>query len=399
MTSSHASLGKKIWSESRINQEKKSIKDELEALPLKERLPYILKLASVSAQSTEPEAQVRRFIYSISALLHHEKYGGLSTSQVWGLAQVTQTILQTNRIRPVSSKLCFLYGEIHLALSHIFRKEGKHDEATWEQLLSEHLSRSRQIGGPSFSSFLKALRFMRLGDASSALREYERAENVEPHSQFFERSRIGRIRALRLSGKIEDASKLIHETRKLFRGNTPEAQELEWEMICVEFQKNGNPVPFFATTRPKSSHYQAVYVVEAFFWAHSIECRAWERNFSKISSLLKNKTLKISNLGFFHHCALDLEKCYDTDVPLLTRLEIASKCLAKRSKLLAIDRELLLLAAMTRWLMRSKALDLAEVTLNNYRALSLRLSSGKKEDALGVLGNVMTKFSDGKFKV
>lgn len=386
-------FNKHVWLESKINKEKLSFKNELDALPVKSRLHYILKATSSLADSMDSAAQLRRFIYSIAALIHHERYGGLSTSQVLGLAQVAQTILQTNNINPVTSKLCFLYGEIHLALSQIFRKEGKHFESSWEQILSEHLSRKAPIGGQTFSSFSKALRFIRLGDAYSAIREFELAEKTDSNAQFFEKSRLGRIRSLRLAGRSHEAIELISDTRSLFKESTPEMQELNWEMICTEFQKTGNPAPFFAATKPNGTHYQAVYVIEAFFFAYSIASRTWEKSQSKISSLIKNKTLKVSKLGYFLHCAMDLEKCYDADIPLIARLDVASKCLMKRHRLLAIDRELLLLAAMTRWLIRSKADDLAEVTFNSYRALCLRLSSGNSEDVLGVLENIVTKFN------
>ena len=58
---------------------------------------------------------------------------------------------------------------------------------------------------------------------------------------------------------------------------------------------------------------------------------------------------------------------------------------------LVIDKELLTWAAAARWLARSKAHDFAILAINEYRALSLRLSNGECMDVLGVANDLMER--------
>jgi hypothetical protein len=81
-------------------------------------------------------------------------------------------------------------------------------------------------------------------------------------------------------------------------------------------------------------------------------------------------------------------QCYDYQIPLDIRLRSLSAGIDKRKELISIDKELLLLAAATRWLARSKASSVALLFFSEYRALSLRLSGGVSQDALNILGDM-----------
>ena len=59
--------------------------------------------------------------------------------------------------------------------------------------------------------------------------------------------------------------------------------------------------------------------------------------------------------------------------------------LTRVSQLPSVDTELLVWAAAARWLARNRMEGLGALTLQEYRALSLRLSSGAHVDVLGLL--------------
>ncbi len=385
------------WRDHLISAEKDRIKSELDKIAAdqsnRERLSFALtKICDLEGETNAP-AQLKKFIYIVSALVHHINHGGLLPAQVQGLSDIAHAILQTQGIKPISSKIGYLYAELHLALSQIFLREGDHWAAAWEQQLSYHLSQRASIGSEAFRSLSKGLRAIRLGDAAMAFNEFLKAEQSDPLSRFFERARIGRIRALRLSGNLEEAIKLTKETLEMTIVEKRFQKELVWEDLCQHVQKTENLQPMIASVRKGAMHYEGVYITEAFLWSSAVSKTSWTKRLPKIRTLARNKELFVRGLGLFYQCARDIELCYERETSSLFRMRKVGEMVSLTDRLSAIDRRLLVLAAAARWLARNKSNSLATLVMNEYRALSLRLSLGSSRDVLGIMTNLMEKSS------
>lgn len=132
-------------------------------------------------------------------------------------------------------------------------------------------------------------------------------------------------------------------------------------------------------------HHDYGYILEAFLWSRVSSNRNWMDRFSTIRAVGHSLKLRARDYGLQYTCAIAIQRCYDAERPYLHRLRALGKALSKVSRLPTVDRELLVWAAATRWLARTKAYGLAAVTLAEYEGLSLRLTYGASTDSLGMM--------------
>lgn len=385
----------KIWTREQVATEKKRVKAELDTLEKEkttsEKLKAILAKIKTYEQAQLSDDLLKLYVYIMSALVHHERYGGLSSSEIKKLVIYAYEVLRIQKVAPINSTLSFLYAEIHLILSQIFRKSGKIWAAAWEHQVSVQYTRADPPGGPSLQAISKGIRALSIGHGNRAVQEFTRADSVQETRQQFEKARIGLVRSLRLTGQFAKADSLILETLSEKSLSDKFANELRWESFCLIASREQNLDPMLKSIQTGKSHFQAIYIAEAFLWTQALRERRWEDRLLKMRTLARKSELAPRSLGLFLKAVLVLEKCRDVEIPLINRVRSLGEILEKESSFSAIDRRLLFLLASARWLARSRLTDLAAITLCEYRALSQKLSDAQNHDILNLAGDMYNR--------
>lgn len=378
------------WTRERIYEEIVSVKKELDRASdsSTSRLDESVRKIAALESNTGEVARLRRYIYCVSALVHHGRSGGLSAPQVRRIAKLAEGLLTSLGIRPNSSKREFLFGDIHLALSEIHRQDGEHWRAAWEQQLGLYLSARYPSGGQGFQALVLAVRALRLGHAKLALQKLEEAEREGLTGPALERARLEQLKILRLTCRHEDAELLARETLALTRLSEEGRREIEWEQASREASRDGNLDPLIGRVLKGKSHHEYGYILEAFLWTRALKARDWLARFPSARSIARNQKLDPREEGYFYECAQTLELAFDASIPLERRIKALGECLFRARELKTIDQELLLWAAATRTLFRLRAQELGALALSEYTSLCLGLTGGKTKDILGVLGDL-----------
>jgi len=362
-----------------------SIRDALDAYGVatreerQERLRHALRGVVESESDASEEGQLRRYVFAMSCLVHHERHGGLPTAQVRRLARLALAVLQVQRISPESARLAYLYGDVHLVMSQISRRKGDHWAAAWEQQLARRLFRRNEARGGAFQALALAIRALRLGQADAAVDLYERAESEDRTGTLLARARLGRIRSLRLAGDIPGAAALARTTTL----DTPGAVlELAWEAHCRHAQSTHDLDPMLAFAKADGPQKGAVFLLEAWLWAAAHASKRWLERFPSAAALGRSKPAKARKHGHLYRCIEALGLCHDPDVPFDLKLRELGEVLHRLDTIVSVEGELLVLAASVRWLRRAHAGYLAALTFGRYRALSWSLTSGREGDLL-----------------
>jgi hypothetical protein len=376
------------WQRATIDAEKLRIKAELDEVGLKDgqsaRLRHALDQVFYLMNETDlPHAQMRCYIFIVSALIHHVRQGGLNSNQVTRLVSLANAILRTQGIKPASSKLGFLYGELHLALSQVYRRDGAQWKAAWEHEVALYLSQRSAKSG--FLSLTLGICASRLGHTGLAVGHFKRAEGIGLDARYHARTRLEWIKALRLAGDLDGSSKLAAETQTELGLTASEKLEVEWEGLCRQAQQTGELKPIISSVLKGRPHHSAMYIIEAFLWSRVVKSREWIVRFPTVRSLSRGTKIKSREAGYVFECAKALEECYDFDIPYLYRLETLGNVLASTEQLFNLDLELLVWAAAARWLARSRSHALTLLVVREYQAKSLRITEGRKKDALGLV--------------
>ncbi len=375
------------WSLKQIEETKKTVKTALDIPAFSKaptrRLNAALEWVSALEEDDTSVGRLQRYIYIMSVLVHHERHGGLTSAEVEKLVNLAYSILQAHGIKPRSSRAASLYGDVHLIRSQIYRKDGNSWKAAWEQQVALLLSGKSQAGG-GLQNFIMGNRYLRLGDSGLAARMYEQSiKETLPFAQLGQ-ARFGLLQCNWLSGQTLDLDLMkTHES-------WPEdvLNEFAWHRLLRQCLLSQDFFPMLAQIKKSGRFYEATYIIEACLWCLAIENRSFIDRLPKLESMRRNKNLQPQRLNLWYEAARTLQQCYDYQIPLDIRLRSLSAVIDKRKELLSIDKELLLLAAATRWLARCKASSVALLMFSEYRALCFRLSSGKSQDALNVLADM-----------
>lgn len=389
----------KAWTNQRIAETKAAVKAELDEGAGEDptaRLEMALKRLNDLETDTSPGGNLKRLVFIITALVQHERAGGLKPAQIRGLTRLAHVILKIHGIRPGFSSLSFLYGDLHLALSQIYRKQGQIWQSAWEQQLSMHLGRDAPAASnaPGVSALSMGIRALRLGHTHIAVAELKEADRMGLPAHLRMRARLECHKALRLAGDYEEAKALASDSKSLSKVFPVEALELEWESLCRNAQQSGDVSPIVLSVLRGKPHNQASYVCEAFLWSRTVKSRTWLQRFKRARTMARNNTINPRDQGFLWEFVQVLESCYDTDYPILVRLEELGSIIARLNLLYTIDWELLAWATAARWLFRVNSRHLAALVLNEYQALSHRVTQRRSHDALCLLGDLSDPYRE-----
>ena len=383
------------WHGALITSMKQEVKLELDAAfnesEARQRLRFVLTEISRLDGDMTPRGLLRRFVCTMTALVHHQKRSGLTASQVRQLVTLAQATLAAAGVRPRSSRLSHLHAELHIIVSQIHRREGRQWTAAWEQYYGVYLARGGSEEEPGFETLGVANRALRLGHLRLATARFEQAERQGLSESNVAKARLGLIKTHRLAGETSTMRELA-EVARSERWLAPQARlELDWETHCAQVQATGDCRPLRRALTRGQPHFLGTYLIEGYLWiAASSRLDGWE-GLPSIRYLARDAAVRPQRQGLFYKFALQIERCYLHEAPLPIRIRQLGALLAQITRLVSIDKELLAWAASARWLARSKSYALAALALHEYEALSLRVSSGAKSDVLGLCADLLAK--------
>ncbi len=382
------------WSRDDIDSAKQEIRAEIDADGRAEdseaRLQYILESLNTLEDDISSAALLRRYILSMSALVHHERNGGLTASQVRHAAQVAEQVLMTGGLDPERSLLRYLYAEIYSIRSQIARKDGDHWYAAWEQASGVRMASSTASDAAAGRSAMGAgLRYLRLGDADIARVYLQEALSKLPAAEQ-PRCYFHLINATRLQGEQQQALHWVAEAHR-----TNEAGEhvkhLEWLKALIEAQGSGELRDLRRMVDPRATHHEASYFIDVTLLAMASRQRDTYQRLAKLESKTRSGSIGVHRQGTIYRCAKALESLLDSDIPLQLRLNALGDMLAKRQTLLFIEHEMYVLAAAARGLATYHMDRHASIVLAEYEALSLRLSRQQHRDVLNLVGDLLDR--------
>ena len=388
------------WTEQRVMAVKQRTKTAVDTLlangDAASTLAELMRRIAAPPWPADDTPDLNRFIHIVSVLLLHERSGGLTTTEINQLVALGTALLRANGIKSETSRLCFLYGELHLALSQIYRRSGDPWQATWEHQLAVRLSRRVPPGGKGFQSLALGNRALRLGESRLALEQLAIAEtnDLPPHSR--EQARVLRVHALRVSGALAAARQLLSETQATMPASVETRRDLDWEALCLEVATSGDLNPLLAAIRKGRPHCIGSFVLEVCLWCLASQSRSWLDRIPRFETLARKAELDVAGhaTATVARCVRRLLECYDSDIPFTLRLGTLSLAVSEAKSLITVDKELLLWVAATRWLARNSYHDMAALTCAEYVALSRRLSDTKTSDVLGIAGDLVARVAD-----
>src|SRR5690606_13563733 len=199
-------------------------------------LRFILRNVKELEEDLTNIGLLRRLLFSMAALEHHDKHGGLKSSHARSLAELAFVILNNQGLNP-RSRLRFLFGDLFAAQSKADRREGDHWSASWGQLMCERYHDAQTpVAEKSRYNLTAGQRAFRLGNTHIALKFLEAAEAGELNTRERIRGRVAQIRIHRLRNDYAKADELINNSLEFEDITNQDRLRLVWERLSMNVQ-------------------------------------------------------------------------------------------------------------------------------------------------------------------
>ncbi len=380
------------WTAEGVEQTKAEVKQEISMLGTEispdEKRRRIMEMISDSEILTDPAGLMRQLVLNMSALVHHLHFGGLTTGNVNRLAQNIENILRLQNIPPFGSNVSYVHSEYRSVMSQLHLQEGKCWRSTWEQNLASAWLRDDSPAQQVRYFTAMGRRYLRLGFGNAALQNLNSALSHVTTDRERTDVSLRFANALRLTGRLQEARVVIQEllSDQSASRNHP---DVAWEDACLEFKATGDVRPLLRLTKPGKPHDVSGYVAEARLYAYANRERGQISGLSKVESLGRRGVLTSTSTGELFGVLKALENCYDSSVPSGVRLNLLEPHLVDTTVFPSIEKELLVLAAAARWLVRARQAAIADVIFQRYRVAILTLCGRDGADPLGVMDDLL----------
>ncbi len=356
------------------------------------RLDIVRQRLNDLSNANSTEEMMRRYIYSMTALAHHQRWGGLGRREIFPLQEMALAILKVSGVSPRSKSLAFLYADVHLITSQIMRSDSNHFLAHWEQCNAERFDHASEVVANGQRHLASALRRLRRGLGLAALPHlHEACRLLAGHRDYVIAAPV-LLKSLRLLDRSDEFIAFA-TTVSTFAQNTNNEdleREVIWERECLAIRQNESMSPVLGICRRHRSHHRASYLLEAKLFASALQTTQWLNTFPKVNSMIRNPNLDPRGDAALLKAAQTLEGCYENVAPLDARLARLAHCLDNTDDLVSIEHELLVWLGATRWLARIHHFQHAMATFVQYQRLSVGMTLGLTQDALGLASDIFT---------
>ncbi len=340
-----------------------------------ERLRYCL--GRVFEEKVGAQGLVTRFLFAQLALSLHARHDLLSRAETAKLVAMAHRLLQLARIKPTSSRLAFLYADLYEALAEVHGAEGDRWAQIWDYQKAQLLSRKAPRRQRSEQIMTTAAGLFREGKGKVAHELVQQTSGEGPWLASL----------FRLRGEYATA-----------RVRQPNATP--WDLAWTDAMEKRDPAVLFGLYRRERGVKTELPVVDLWLWSRAVaQTKAMdESGLPSVRQLRRGGVGKDRSDEAVFAAATAIEALYDSERPLEQRVDGSREILALAAKTATIERELLCLAALCRWLFRFNQMDLAICVLARYRDLAQGASGGVTDDPFGALTDLAVATLAGRYR-
>lgn len=384
-----------LWSDREIRSLRHEIKSEIDLAISRGGneggLNWIFNQLSALSSLESDESVIRSYILIMSALLHHVKYGSLTSSKVNQLYEEASQLLRSYRISPSHRRLGVLYSDLQAAMSQINLNSGSIWASAWHQQIAAKLTRGHPDRDQAYTALGLGIRALRLGLGGIAERELALAESSHKVVKERCKARLYRIMRARIANDWELFDALTTDFGTWNELSNEMATDLKWEMIAARAARVNAVDEMMPLIQRRGSHYQSAYVVEGRLRILCEMSPSKYNRLTKINTIKSDRSLAVHKEGEAYKALVALDEGYDDLTHSQVKMDQIGKTLSRLHFLRSVEQEMLVLVAATRWLSRNGHTSLAELCLAEYSAKCLKFSVGKTQDSLNCASDLLDR--------
>ena len=369
----------------------------LESQP-QERLAAILERAT-SPSSDEgaltSKNRLEQVIYSMQALMHHARFGGLTQHQIKQLRSLILAILRTQKINEGRAAFAFFYADVHAVMGRIYRREGQLWQAAWNQFIACRKGTPPDPENLGYHYFVSGHRLMRLGHARLAESHYNLALEKGLSTRLRAEAFVLMARLKRLSLDPDAARVMLASaTTQSPEASAALANDLVFERLMADSGRPAASATLISALNPRSPLIRHDLALECALFVLADPSSV---TIERLPSFRTPKTQEVFGLERaqpLFQLVDAIQGCYREGLGP-NSVEIVCEAIENLDLLPSISQVMLAWVAVGRVTLRVRLHDasLADFCFDRYRSLCNEITGGKSFDVFGVLPKADTHSS------
>jgi hypothetical protein len=306
------------------------------------------------------------------------------------LRETAERCLLFCQIQPVSSQNSWLYSKLHLKFAEHKLQGGSHWESLVHTMIADHMGRDAR-DCVELSPLLRGTQSWRLGHIRVAQQALAIYDQLMPgaNDECWQGQRL-LLRMQRLSGDSAQLQVRLQQLQKMFHQDPEKSRLLEYEDTVTHMRLTGDPKNLMLCLKRHKNKLEPLDVFLGQLWLFASKQREpWKDLTGTVRQKAREKTEEL----YLLECQASrlvqfMEQLYNSDLAMLHKIEKIGRHLKDLHELADPELSLVFLAAVIRWLYRSRQIHFASILTDEYRALSLRYSDGHTEDGLGLIHEI-----------
>jgi hypothetical protein len=320
----------------------------------------------------------------MSALVHHRRHSSLNKKEVERLFELGRAILVAAGVKPQTSRIANLHGDLHRVIAQIYWEEGDHWGSTLELLRARSLGFSSEQNSEEFDHLALAIRYERLGMLNAAENAFAKLNPEKLNEKNRDMAAVRHLRILRLLSDKPRFEALFQSAMKLGL-SADAALDLEFERLLFAARETDDYLPLFSAVRKGKSHYQLHYILEARLVSLCLPTLKWIEEFPRVDALRRRVEFKKAAEHYLMGINRGFDTLMDDEFQNAAKIPAAFQIMLEARSIPSTSNELLCIVACYRWFSRRKLHEFADLVRQKYAQMSLIATDGATKDCLGLL--------------
>lgn len=344
----------------------------------------LAKIEQLSAEKTSMDAEIEMFFYSMHALHHHRRFGGLSPKRLAKLSETCMYLLGNVDAESNSVKGS-LSGDYYLIKADLESKD--------EHYFSALIHRSLGLKSPSETENMSlvqdlamAIDCLQLGEmeiAHKRLVNFLEVEEIGTQNWFL--AKINLLKIHRLWQERTECDRIILELQNGIDKDSNKENALRWNIFLYEISKGNSEVlsDISKMTKKKSGLYDPHLMLQIYALASAQGDKKIIQKAIGPKRLSYRKGMDIKHLSYFQPL-VDLSEAQDVSLSMQVRNERIINAARGLEDIKDTFIKSLVTLAIIRWLHQHDLSEALELFMEIHERRSLRMSKGRSSEIVGL---------------
>lgn len=350
-----------------------------------------------SSESLSSEKDLIEYFFSIVWLFQNFRASTFLTKKTcFELTRMAEYALKLLKIKPYSSLHSNLYNTLYRARSIFLGHLGRPWLAAWSLTMADAMDGTNTSNAEKIdfiSMYQQANLYYQAGFISDSAVLFQKAELSAQQDDELIEAKLGIVRCLRVFDQTDTALNILAGISSHFSLSERVQDVVAWERSFLLAQRDrnvGQIIDAITVDRKHRKNLNLYYFLLGHLWCYAAKQRSAIGDLPGLAWIRRNLSIETDDrkIIILMKYLKNIEDCYSGVMSIFDKMKEIGDVIADIREMPPTIETAVFLAAVTRWLHRSKQRKSAALVISDYHNISSLLSLGRSQILLNLLEDI-----------